>query len=137
MGALKLKFLGKFNYLGLLIIRLGLGVAFVLHGTPKIFGGPQVWEQLGGAMAHFGIAASPVAWGFMAAFAEFAGGILFLLGFLFRPACLLLASTMLVATTMHIKTGDDFKVYSHALELLIIFSGLLFVGPGKLSIDGE
>jgi putative oxidoreductase len=137
MNALKLKFLGKFNYIGLLLLRLGLGVSFVLHGTPKIFGGPALWQQLGGAMNFLGISSFPAFWGFMAAFAEFGGGILILLGFLFRPAALLLAFTMAVATIMHVKTGDEFKVYSHAMELFIVFVGLMFVGPGKLSIDGE
>jgi putative oxidoreductase len=73
----------------------------------------------------------------MAAFAEFGGGILMILGFYFRPAVLLMAITMAVALRMHIGKGDPFGVYSHALELGIIFICLLFVGPGKLSVDGE
>lgn len=134
---LALKFLGKFRDLGLLILRVGIGVSFILHGSQKMFGGPEMWTQLGGAMGNWGMTMYPVFWGFMAAFSEFAGGFLFILGFLFRPAAILLTVTMAVATTMHIKTGDDFKVYSHALELGIVFAGLIFVGPGKFSIDRE
>jgi putative oxidoreductase len=88
-------------------------------------------------MGLWGITIYPVFWGFMAAFSEFAGGFLFILGFAFRPAAMLLTITMAVATTMHITKGDDFKVWSHAAELGIVFFGLIFVGPGKLSIDRE
>ncbi len=134
---LSLKFLGKLREFGLFLMRVGLGVAFVLHGSDKMFGGPATWTQLGGAIALWHITWYPIFWGFMAAFAEFAGGILFVLGFLFRPAALLLTINMAVATTMHLSKGDSFSVYSHAAELCVVFAGLLFVGPGKFSIDGE
>ncbi|MGE3263572.1 MAG: DoxX family protein [Bacteriovoracia bacterium] len=134
---LALKFLGKFRDLGLLILRFGLGVSFILHGSQKMFGGPEMWTQIGGAMGNWGMTMYPVFWGFMAAFAEFAGGFLFILGFLFRPAAILLTITMACALTMHVKGGDGFKTYSHALEVGVVFLGLIFVGPGKFSIDRE
>lgn len=134
---LALKFLGKFRDLGLLILRVGLGVSFIVHGSQKMFGGPEMWTQLGGAIGNWGMTYYPVFWGFMAAFAEFAGGFLFILGFMFRPAAILLTITMAVATTMHLKTGDGYNVYSHALELCCVFAGLIFVGPGRFSVDRE
>lgn len=134
---MKLQFLAAYKHVGLLIARLGIGLSFVLHGYPKMFGGPERWGQIGGAMRGVGIDFLPTFWGFMAAFAEFGGGILMILGFYFRPAVLLMAITMAVALRMHIGKGDSFAVYSHALELGIIFICLLFVGPGKLSVDGD
>jgi putative oxidoreductase len=134
---LALKFLGKFRDLGLLILRVGLGVSFILHGSQKMFGGPEMWTQVGGAMGNWGVHMYPVFWGFMAAFSEFAGGFLFILGFLFRPAAILLTVTMACALTMHHMNGDPFSVYSHALEVGAVFAGLIFVGPGKFSIDRE
>lgn len=134
---LALKFLGRLKDLGLLLMRVGLGVSFIMHGSSKMFGGPEMWAQLGQAIGLWGMNMFPVFWGFMAAFAEFGGGILFILGFLFRPAAIMLAITMAVATTMHISKGDAFQTYSHALELGIVFLGLIFVGPGKISIDRE
>jgi putative oxidoreductase len=133
---LKLKFLGRFRDLGLLIIRVGIGISFVVHGSGKMFN-PDRWGAIGGAMGNFGVTFAPAFWGFMAAFSEFGGGILFLLGFFFRPAAALMAFTMLVAMTMHIAKGDDFGGYSHAMELGILFFGMMLVGPGRLSIDGE
>ena len=134
---LALRFLGKFRDFGLLIMRLGLGVSFIVHGSQKMFGGPELWTQIGGAIGNWGMHYYPVFWGFMAAFAEFGGGILFILGFAFRPAAFLLTITMAVATTMHVMKGDGYNVYSHAAELCVVFLGLLFVGPGRFSIDRE
>lgn len=134
---LTLKFLQKLSPFGLLVMRMGLGFIFIVHGSGKLFGGAPVWTSLGGAMAYLGITAYPTAWGFAAAMTEFAGGILFVLGFLFRPAALLLCCVMGVAVAHHIHASDSFQVYSHALSLGVVFFGLLFVGPGKLSIDGE
>ena len=56
-------------------------------------------------------------------------------GAFFRVACILLVGTMAGALFYHLKSGDDFLKYSHALESLIVFAGLLFVGPGKYSVD--
>jgi putative oxidoreductase len=121
---------------GLLIVRLGLGAAFIAHGWPKISGGPHLWGQLGFAMGSLGIHFAPVFWGFMAAAAEFFGGIALLLGAFFRPACLLLVIDMAVALTMHLHAGAPFStVWSHALEDMIMFAGLFFIGPGAYSID--
>ena len=133
---LKLKFLGKFREFGLLVIRIGVGLAFVMHGKGKMFD-PGMWPGIGGALGIWGVTFAPAFWGFMAAFAEFGGGILMVLGFLFRPAMAMMAFNMAVALSFHVHKGDDFNVYSHALEAGVVFLGLLFVGPGRLSLDGE
>lgn len=127
----------KWRHFGLLLLRVGIGLMFILHGWPKLAGGAERWEMLGQSMQAVGIAFAPTFWGFMAAFAETVGGLLLILGFLFRPACLLLVITMLVATAMHAVAGDGFGGYSHALEAAILFFSLLFIGPGKYSIDHE
>ncbi len=104
-----LKFLARFRDFGLLILRVGVGASFVVHGSGKMFQ-PEGWAGLGGAMANFGITFYPAVWGAAAAFAEFGGGILMILGFLFRPAAFMLACTMVVAFTMHFQKGDPFAV---------------------------
>ncbi len=90
-------------------MRVGLGIAFMLHGYPKITGGPEWWEQMGMAMKNIGISFAPVFWGFMASISEFGGGFLIVLGLFFRPACLLLFFTMLMATLNHIASGGRFQ----------------------------
>lgn len=119
---------------GLLIIRLGIGILFMLHGYPKITGGPEMWSQIGGSVENIGIHYVPTFWGFMAAFAEFGGGTCLVLGFLFRPALAMLIFTMFIAGLMHYKSGDGFNGYNHALESGLVFLGLFIAGPGKYSL---
>ena len=121
--------------LGLLILRVGIGIMFTIHGYPKLTGGPVAWAEVGGVMKLVGLNFAPAFWGFMAAVAEAVGGQLLALGLFFRLACVLLLGTMIMATVMHISTGDGFNGYSHALESAFLFLGLAFTGPGKLSID--
>ena len=131
------RFLDKYRDIGLLILRVGIGIMFVLHGLPKLISGPETWTMLGGSMKALGLGFAPTAWGFMAALSEFAGGILLTLGFFTRPACFFLLATMIVATMMHIGKGDPFLKYSHAMESGILFLSLILIGPGRYSLDGQ
>ena len=120
--------------LALLILRFGLGVMFILHGYPKIQGGIKTWTWLGGnGMGAFGINIFPVFWGFMAAFAEFFGGIMILLGLYTRLFALLLFFTMVTASAYHFSNGDSIFP-SHAVELSIVFLSLFFSGGGNYTI---
>ena len=129
------KFLGKYKDLGLFLLRVGIGVMFLFHGTPKLLGGPDKWSSIGTAMQYLGIHAVPVVWGFAAAASEFFGGVFLILGLFFRPACFFLAVTMAVAASMHLGRGEGLMTASHAIENGIFFLGLLFIGPGRYSID--
>ena len=133
-----LKFLGKYRDAGLLFLRIGLGAAFIMHGLPKLTGGPKLWASLGKSMGELGIDFLPAFWGFMAASTEGIGGIFLILGFCYRPVCLLLAFTMAVATvTVAAGKTANFGDYSHPLELAVVFFNLAFIGPGKFSIDKD
>ena len=125
----------KYRDVGILILRVGIGVMFVLHGWPKITAGPEMWGKLGMAVGNFGIHFAPSFWGFMAAFAEFGGGICLILGFCTRLAAILMAIDMVVAATMHLSKGDSLQVASHAIEAGIVFFSLILIGAGKYSID--
>lgn len=127
--------LDKYRDHGLLLLRVGIGVMFLLHGWPKITGGVEFWTKIGGTMGLFGITFAPAFWGFMAAFAEFGGGALLLLGLLTRPACAMMAFTMTVAATMHLNKGDGISGASHAIEAGILFVSLILIGPGRFSLD--
>lgn len=127
--------LGKYRNTGLLILRIGIGVMFIIHGFPKVAGGPDKWTALGGSMKLIGIDFMPVFWGFMAAVTELFGGFLLILGLFFRPVNMLLVFTMLIATLVHFAKGDGINGASHAIELGFVFLSLIFIGPGRYSID--
>jgi putative oxidoreductase len=119
---------------GLLLARLGLGASFAIdHGWGKLYGGPDAWMRLGGAMEAFGITFLPVVWGFLAAFAEFFGAILLAVGLFFRPAAFMLAFTMFVAAFLHMFVRAD-GGYGHALDAMIMFLALMITGPGRLAV---
>ena len=40
-----LRFLDKYRDIGLLFLRIGIGVMFIMHGLPKLIGGPEKWED--------------------------------------------------------------------------------------------
>lgn len=124
----------KLLNIGLLIMRVGLGIMFIYHGAPKLFGGPEFWGKIGGSTANFGISFLPVFWGFMAAVAEFGGGVCLILGIFFIPASLLLVADLLVASSTHFHNGQGLAGASHAIEDAIVFLGFIFTGPGQYTV---
>jgi putative oxidoreductase len=133
-------FLSKNRDAGLLMLRITLGVFFLwAHGWAKLAGGMETWQALGGAMKHFGITFWPTFWGFMATMAETVGIVLMILGLAFRPACLFVAITMAVAGIhmwhQHKNFSEAVQHASQAWELCIVFFSLIFIGPGRYSVD--
>jgi putative oxidoreductase len=128
--------LGKYRNTGLLIMRIGLGVMMMVHGFPKLAGGIESWTHIGGSMKIIGIDFFPMGWGFMAAITEAIGGLFLLLGLFFRPVNLLLLFTMAIASMVHLSDPKQgIMDASHAMELAFVFLGLVFIGPGKYSVD--
>jgi putative oxidoreductase len=135
-------YLSRYRDLGLLILRILIGLSFLAHGLPKLEGGSEYWIKLGKSMAFVGVTSYPIFWGLMSALTESVGGFLLLIGFCFRPACLFLVINMAVATMMHFHMTpggfmDKWFVASHAIELGSVFLSLLLIGPGRFSMDRE
>ena len=129
------KNLSNYRDAALLFLRITLGAEFIyVHGWPKLAGGLHRWKEVGAAMRHVGITFWPGFWGFMAAFSESIGAALLILGLFFRPSCLLLVITMIVAALSEYH-AHSLGQSSHALELCLVFITLIFLGPGKYSID--
>jgi len=119
--------------LGLLVLRVGIGVSFVfVYGAQKVGGGPATWADLGQNVALFGVTVWPTFWGFMAALTEFGGGILLILGLFFRPVLVFFLLTMTVATASHLAAGEG---PWHATEMATVFVALFLLGPGRYSLD--
>lgn len=126
---------GTYRNIGLLILRVGLGIMMMLHGYPKLFGGPEMWGELGTATQSIGLDFAPIFFGFMASVTEFFGGLFLILGLFFRPSLVLLFVVMIVAAASHISAGDGFIDTSHSIELAIVFVSMLIIGPGEYSLD--
>jgi putative oxidoreductase len=119
----------------LLFLRITLGSFFLyVHGWPMLAGGLSKWRAIGGAMRHIGVTYGPGFWGFLAAASESLGCLLFVIGFAFRPSCLMLFLTLTVAAIADYH-GGGFSRADHAIEMTLVFFALMFVGPGKFSFD--
>src|ERR1043166_7552770 len=106
----------KLRETGLFILRLGIGIMFLIHGTPKLMGGPEKWAAVGGAMQHLGLGFAPAFWGFMAGSSEAIGGLFLILGLFTRFAAAFMAFTMLVAVVTHLSGGMGFQSAMHPIE---------------------
>ena len=125
--------------IGLLVLRLVVGLIVAAHGAQKLFGwwgGPGMsgWT---GAMSRMRIRPA-VAWAWMSALSELGGGLLFALGFLSPLGSMAIAGSMLVAIALvHLPKG--FWVgkggYEYNLSLLAAAMAIAITGPGALSLD--
>jgi putative oxidoreductase len=97
--------------------------------------GTDRWQELGARMALVGIDFLPVAWGFLCAFSEFAGGIALTVGIFVRPFSASLFLTMTVALIFLLSQNAPYAEYSHPLKLMIVFITFSLVGGGRYSID--
>lgn len=128
-------FNGKNTDLGLLLLRIGFGIIYILHGFPKVTGGPDRWIEVGSAMGSLGIRAFYEIFGFLAGSIEFFGGILLLFGVFTVPAVILLLCTMVVALISKIAAAAGYAEIAYPLMAITVFITLLVTGPGKISMD--
>jgi len=125
----------KYKDIALLVARLVVGSFFIfVHGLPKLMGGPQRWERVGGALSNLGIDVWPQFFGFAAGLTEFIGGILIVIGFWFRPATLMISVVLLVAVIQKV-TGEGWFAAAHPAEVMMLMLVFAFVGAGKYSMD--
>jgi putative oxidoreductase len=125
--------------LGLLIIRLVIGVLFIGHGAQKLFGwfGGYGLKGTGGWFESIGIKPG-VIMALFAGLAELVGGILFALGFLTPHAGIMIAGTMVMAIVkVHAPNGlwATSNGYEFNLTLLAVAIGVALIGPGQYALD--
>lgn len=129
------KNLSNFRDGALLFLRVALGSFFIYaHGWPELAAGQARWKVIGAAMNHLGINFWLEFWGFVAAFSQSIGVGFLILGLFFRPSALLLVITLSVTAFSEYHTKGHVGA-SHALELALVFTALIFIGPGKYSLD--
>jgi putative oxidoreductase len=126
-----MRFLDALRPIGLLVLRLALGLIFVYHGYPKLITEPRHYADL---FAQLGFAnGTSYAIGAL----ELFGGILLLAGFFTRPIALLLAAEMGVAIwKVHLTKGYlVVREYEFALAVGAASLALATCGPGLISLD--
>jgi len=125
--------------IGLLLIRLVIGVLFVGHGAQKLFGwfGGYGLKGTGGWFESIGMKPG-VTMALFAGLTELIGGILFALGLLTSLAGILIAGTMVMAIVkVHGPNGlwSTSNGYEYNLTLLAVAIGIALIGPGQYALD--
>lgn len=112
---------------GKLLIRIGLGVIFIMAGWVKL-------NALGMVNPYFESMFGLPYLGTIVALIEFFGGILILVGYQTKVAGVLLSIIMVVATLkVHLKGG--FPDYQFTLLLALVTLGIAMIGPGRYSVE--
>src|SRR2546423_3763298 len=125
--------------LGLLVLRVVIGLIFAAHGAQKLFGWFGGYGLAGTAkwMESIGLAPA-VLMTLLAGGAEFFGGLALITGLLVRPFAATLAFAMAVAIfSVHIGNGLFMAKngYEFGLALLAIAVSLTVSGAGRWSFD--
>jgi putative oxidoreductase len=123
-----LQFLGKYRETGLLLIRASIGLIFIILIGSVLWSGQGSWEHFGSAMKQLDFHAHYKFWGC-------AGGVLMILGLFFRIGVLCALAVTLVHLIALWNSRGDFHMRLPALEMSILLLSLLFIGPGKYSVD--
>jgi len=130
---------GSNPQLGLTVLRIVLGVTFIAHGAPKLFGG---LEATAGFFGQLGVPLPTLsAWGI--ALLEFLGGLGLLAGLLVTPLAIFLSIEMFLGIIFfHAKNGwyvigggtngVEFNVLLIAALLMLILGG-----PGRAALDSR
>ena len=132
---MRMQWLGKYREAGLLLMRVALGVLLVILTGPVLLSGPSRWARFGSGIRNLGIASNYQFWGFLGALAGCVGAALMIFGLCFRPGVLLVLALTLVHTVGAFDGFGTVRGNLAAIDLFVMMVGLLFVVPGKYSVD--
>jgi putative oxidoreductase len=121
---------------GLALVRLVLGVVFVVSGVGKVLAiGPKALpvSDLAGLLGGLGLPA-PLVLAWVVGIVELVGGVLLIVGLGTRLVGIALAIDMAVATAL-VHALNGFDEYEYTLVLTVCAVALVLGGPGVLSAD--
>jgi len=127
--------------LGILLVRVFLGLAIAAHGAQKLFGwfGGYGLKGTGGFFEGLGFKPGGL-FAAAAGLSEFVGGLLLVAG-LFTPlgGAAVLAAMIVASVSVHLKNG--FFVQNNGFEPAFLYGavalGLIFTGAGNYSLDAS
>lgn len=131
---MRLTFLAKYREAGLLLVRISIGLLFILYTAPALIGGPKAWAHFGAGAGHFGLHSHLQLWGFFGSLLGCLGGALMIFGLFFRIGVLLVL-VLAIGYAFAVYEGTGFRVALPSIEMCFVLAGLLFIGPGKYSVD--
>lgn len=123
-----------FQQIAPLILRVALGVIFIVHGYPKLF---KNYSQTVSFFDSVGLKPGKF-WAFVSGAVEFFGGIFLVVGLFTQLAALLISVNMAVAlfwVKIHKSHAKFSGGYEFDLLLLAAAIALLFLGAGALALD--
>jgi putative oxidoreductase len=126
-----MSFLKKWEPVTLLLLRCGLGLVFIYHGYPKLFGSTERFVE------SFQAIGLPGYFVYVAGVVEFFGGLAMALG-LFTPVVgLILLLEMAVAMWKYNFNEGIYAVREYELPLILGLASLALAatGPGIFSLD--
>jgi putative oxidoreductase len=132
--------LNRFQPFGALIMRLVLSIIMIRHGYDKVIPSGSLYN-----FTHMVIRLHLPVWlGYLAAFTEFFGGLLLLVGLLTRIVAIMMAIEMVVAIIkIHIHGGlmgpnsFAFPLTCFAIALMLVFTGCGWLGLDDLAGSGR
>ena len=125
--------------IGLLLLRVVVGLTLAAHGAQKLFGwfGGGGIDAVAGHMEGLGFVPGRRS-ALLAGLAEAGGGTLLALGAVTQLAAAMLVGVMTVAiVSVHLKQGF-FVIqggYEYPMVLGLSAASVAFVGPGRISVD--
>ncbi len=125
--------------IGLLVLRLVVGLTFAAHGSQKVFGwwdgpGLEGWRS---GVERMGFEPAPF-WAYVSSLTELAGGLLLAVG-LVTPAAAaaLVGMAIVIISKVHLSKG--FFNTAGGVEFPLVLGGgalaLVLTGPGTISLD--
>ncbi len=113
--------------LGILLLRIGLGVVFLVHGYMKL-------SNMEGTISFFGMLGFPAILAWVVAIVETAGGVAMLLGLYTRYVGWAFAIIMAVAIAQ-VKWSKGFAGgYEYEAMLLLASLAAAYIAPGKYRV---
>ena len=126
--------------LALLVVRVAIGVCFMVHGLGKLgLVGTGSMEGFVAYLRELGVPQAAIQ-ARMAMLSELTGGSLLALGLFTRPACALLVLTMIMAGRIGHR-GAGYLITNnppgaeYTINLAVICGVFALLGPGVISVD--
>jgi putative oxidoreductase len=121
------------NNLGLLIMRLGLAAALLVHSLPTLIRGDAAWQSVGRTLNFINIGVPQTLLGLVFLLLAALGGFSLLFGYFFRIACTVLFVIFGLYFFNYFSIGYK-SLMLWSAGLAAVFLGLVLVGPGRYAI---